>query len=94
MWYYHHMSIVVFWIKKSASEMFPGMSEPKCRTFSEERLAEALAFMGEKRQEGGVSHVGMVSEPEGMVGAKDVGGAVEDGKLPDGSDYTWKKRRL
>ena len=87
------MSIVVFWIQKSGSEMFPGMSEPKCRSFDEAELTKALSFIGEKRTEPGVSHVGMVSEPDGMVGTKDAGGAVQDGKLPDGSDYTWMKRR-
>lgn len=87
------MSIVVFWIQKSTSELFPGMSEPKCRTFNETALSEAMEFMRQKRVEPGASHVGMVSEPEGMVGAKDAGGAVQDGKLPDGSDYTWMKRR-
>ena len=74
--------------------MFPKFSEPRCRTFDEAALTVALDFMGEKRREEGVSHVGMVSEPDGMVGAKDAGGAVKDGKLPDGSDYTWKKRRI
>jgi len=87
------MSIVIFWIQSSPSQLFPSMSEPKCRKFEETGLNEALSFMGTKRGEVGVSHVCMVSEPEGMVGAKDAGGAVQDGKLPDGSPYTWMKRR-
>jgi len=87
------MSIVVFWIQHAPTEFLPGWAEPKCRTFTEDRLMDALSFMGEKRKEEGVTHVCMVSEPEGMVGAKDAGGSVEDGKLPDGSSYTWMKRR-
>ncbi len=87
------MSIVVFWIQRTPSEMFPNFSEPKCRTFADSALSEAISFMREKRTEEGTSHVGMVSEPEGMVGTKDAGGSVVDGKLPDGSAYTWMKRR-
>jgi hypothetical protein len=87
------MSIVIYWIQHNPSEMFPNFSEPKCRTFDDSKLSEAMAFMGEKRKEEGTSHVGMVNEPEGMVGAKDAGGSVKDGKLPDGSPYTWMKRR-
>jgi hypothetical protein len=87
------LSIVVFWIQKSPSEMFPAMAEPKCRTFRDDQMMEAYAFMGEKRTEVGTSNVTMSNEPEGMVGTKDAGGAVVDGKLPDGSDYTWMKRR-
>ncbi len=87
------MSIVIFWIEASTSEFFPNMHQPMCRMFDETLLNEAMAFMREKRTESGVSHVGMVNEPAGMVGTKDAGGAVQDGKLPDGSPYTWMKRR-
>lgn len=87
------MSIVVFWIEKSTSEFFPNMRQPGCRQFEESELNEAMSFMREKRTEDGVTHVGMVSEPEGMVGVKDAGGAVQDGKLPNGQPYTWVKRR-
>jgi hypothetical protein len=87
------MSIAIFWIQSSSSDMFPAMSEPKCRQFGDDQLSEAMTFMREKRTEVGVSHVGMVNEPEGMVGTKDAGGSVQDGKLPDGSAYTWMKRR-
>ncbi len=87
------MSIAVFWIEPSASEFFPGMSQPMCKMFLDTEMMEAYAFMGEKRAAPGVTHVGVVNEPEGMVGTKDRGGAVVDGKLPDGSDYTWMKRR-
>ena len=87
------MSIVIFWIQRTPSEMFPNFSEPKCRTFDDHLMSEAMEFMRKKRTEDGVSHVGMVNEPEGMVGTKDAGGSVQDGKLPDGTPYTWMKRR-
>lgn len=86
------MSIVVFWIQKGTSEMFPGWSEPKCRSFKDIELVEALAFCHIKRQEEGVSHVTLSSQLPDQVGKPGVD-AVEDGKLPDGTDYGWKKRR-
>lgn len=88
------MTIAIYWIQSSASELFPSMHEPKCKIFPETQLNEAMTFMREKRVQPGVSHVGMVSEPEGMVGTKDAGGAVKDGKLPDGTAYGWKMRRV
>ena len=41
----------------------------------------------------GKTHIVLVEDPLIQVGAADAGGIVQDGKLPDGSDYTWKKRR-
>jgi hypothetical protein len=86
------MTTVVFWIQQTDIDAPPGMA--RFHLFRDDQLMDALAFMGEKRTEVGASHVCMVSEPEGMVGTKDAGGSVENGRLPDGTDYTWKKRRL
>ena len=88
------MSIVVFWLRQETSGAFSGETVSQHRTFASDQLVGALSFMSKKRQESHISHVGMVSEPEGQVGAKDAGGAVENGKLPDGTDYTWKMRRV
>jgi len=41
----------------------------------------------------GCRFVSMVSEIADQVGKLGVD-AVVDGKLPDGGDYTWKKRRI
>lgn len=81
------MSIVVFWFQQSGSEFFPNMSEPKCRTFADDQMMEAYAFMGEKRKEVGTSNVCVSNEPAGLVGAKDAGGSVENGRLPNGEEY-------
>lgn len=72
--------------------MFPGMSEPKCRTFTSDKLTEALSFCQEKRNEPGVHHVSLCSEDPSSVGKPGVDSIV-DGKTPDGHDYTWMKRR-
>ena len=81
------MSIVVFWVQKQCDQV------AHCQRFDDTELSDALSFMRTKRTQEGVSHVGMVNEPEGMVGAKDLGGEVKDGRLPSGEPYTWVKRR-
>lgn len=40
----------------------------------------------------GMSYVAMVGENPNQIGKMGVD-AVVDGKLPNGEDYTWKKRR-
>lgn len=40
-----------------------------------------------------MAYVAMVSENPNQVGKMGVD-SVEDGKLPNGEDYTWKKRRI
>lgn len=87
------MGIVVFWLEPPASEFFGASATPKCKEFADSEMILAHAFMCEKRAQPRVSYVGVVSEPEGMVGTKDRGGAVTSGKLPNGDDYTWVKRR-
>jgi hypothetical protein len=41
----------------------------------------------------GYSYVAMVSENPNQVGKMGVD-SVQDGKLPNGEDYTWKMRRI
>jgi hypothetical protein len=86
------MSYVVFWIEASKSEIFPSMSQPMCRQFDADKMTEALAFTQEKRGDPCASHVTLSSENPDSVGRPGVH-AVEDGRLPDGSAYGWKKRR-
>jgi hypothetical protein len=86
------MSIIVYWIKQSASEMFPAMSQPMAREFKDTQLSEALAFAHRTRGEEGSSHVCLHSELEDCTSLPGAS-LVENGKTPDGEDYTWKKRR-
>lgn len=59
-------------------------------TFPDDQWTEAMNMVRTRRAEG-FSHVIMSTQPDGQVGANDKGGAVVDGKLPNGSDYTWSK---
>ena len=54
-------------------------------------LTGALRITEEKRR-AGYTFVTMVSEDPNSVGRPGVD-SIEDGVLPDGTDYTWKKRR-
>lgn len=87
------MSIIVFWIQETPTEMFPNFAEPKCRGFTAAQLTEALAFTQEKRNEAGCHHVSLCSEnPDsvGKPGVKAFDGFQADGVTP----YDWKKRRI
>ena len=55
-------------------------------------LEEALTTVNDLRREG-FRFVAMASENPDQVGAMGVD-TVKDGKLPDGTAYTWKKRRI
>jgi hypothetical protein len=57
-------------------------------------MGEALAFCQELRKDpnGDITHVVMSSDNVDQVGGMGVD-AVVDGKLPDGSNYGWTKRR-
>lgn len=59
----------------------------KCHT-----LIEALN-QAKVLRECGCRYVAVVSENPNNVGKMGVD-HVADGKLPDGTDYTWKKRRI
>lgn len=54
-------------------------------------LTTALRICEEKRQ-AGYTFVSMVSENPDVVGKSGVDGII-NGKLPDGEEYTWRKRR-
>lgn len=62
------------------------------RSYNEETLAEALATAEGLRRNARYSFVTMVSEDPNSVGKPGVD-AIVDGRLPDGTDYDWKKRR-
>lgn len=86
------MSIIIFWIEDTSTPTFPNFSEPKCRRFSDIQLTEALAFANAKRKEPTASYVVISSQSSDRVGQSGVD-SVEDGRLPNGDDYDWKKRR-
>ena len=58
----------------------------ECKT-----LDEALKWSSELRENGN-TYVTIASENPNCVGKQGVDSVV-DGKLPDGNDYEWKKRR-
>lgn len=60
-------------------------------TFDLDQMSEALQSTQGLRNMGH-TFVTMVCENSDQVGKMGVS-AVENGKLPDGSDYTWRKRR-
>lgn len=66
----------------------------KSTSLNELNLAIAEAELLRKRRRDGadIRHVTMSAEYDDMVGQIGVT-AVENGKTPDGQDYTWKKRR-
>lgn len=68
-----------------------GTNEVLARMFEEDMVA-ALNLSNALRSEGH-RFVSMVSENTDMVGSFGVS-AVVNGKLPNGDDYTWKKRRV
>lgn len=72
----------VYWTNQS-------VNEPCASDFG--NLSEALNWCQELRT-AGETFVTMVSENPDSIGRPGVD-AVVDGKLPDGSDYTWRKRR-
>ena len=82
------MSIVVFWIDPNKIEYGDGSS---CQEFNDDELGKALSFTEELRK-AKCRHVVISSELGSQVGGNGCS-SVEDGKLPDGSDYSWTKRR-
>lgn len=86
------ISVIVYWCSPRAGKMEIRVSQFKM--FEDEgadNLGLALTFMQKLRQEGN-THVCYATENTDMVGKSGVS-SIEDGKLPDGTDYTWKKRR-
>ena len=86
------MSIVVYYLTIAADLGGPVMV-PRAETFGMTEMTAALNRMQVLRNMQGISHVGMVIENPDSVGKPGVS-AVENGKTPDGHDYTWKKRRV
>lgn len=78
------MTYVVFWLEGGKSFF---------ESFSSLELMEALTFAHIKRKNPQIIHVVMSSEHPDRVGKIGVD-AVENGLLPDGAEYQWKKRRL
>jgi hypothetical protein len=83
------MSIIVFWIEPGPSKTRLNAQATK---FGDLELGTALAYAACLRKEG-FQHVTISSQHEDCVTLPGVD-SVEDGKTPDGQDYTWKKRRL
>lgn len=79
------LHVAVFWIDAAGAA--------QCQTFASATQADpinaALSAMQALRTQG-MHHVCMSTENDHQVGSKGVA-AVEQGKLPDGSDYSWSK---
>lgn len=86
------MSIVVFYVTHHDSIGNPtGYAMPKCIEFNDSQMGIALETCQTLRTEG-MQHVTISTQLSDCVSKSGVS-SVEDGKLPDGSDYTWKMRR-
>ena len=64
----------------------------EARSYDEPTLSEALKTVEGLRKQTRYNFITMVSENPDCVGKQGVDSVV-DGKLPDGNDYEWKKRR-
>lgn len=89
---------VVYWLEgRESDSLCPGIiTEPQCQAFHITELTDALKFCedlrGRRRMGSRISHITYVCEHPDQVGESGVASVV-DGVLPDGTDYTWKKRR-
>jgi hypothetical protein len=77
------MPYEVFWLYEGEAHHKP---------FTDLELTEALTFANALRRRFDIRHVTISSESANSVGEAGVT-SVEDGKTPDGHDYTWRKRR-
>lgn len=78
------MSIAVFYFDM-------GIGAPAVEIFEDSALHECLAA-AERLRKSGMNHVCISTELSTNIGKAGVS-AVEDGKTPDGENYTWVKRR-
>lgn len=78
----------VFWVDEIGHPFTKLFSTENCQN----PLTESLQFANELRKDG-AEHVIISTVDSNQVGKMGVD-AVVDGKLPDGSDYTWKMRRI
>lgn len=89
---------IVYWMESYETDsLAPGtVTEPRHREFGVNELDKALKFCEELRRDrragAKISHITYVCEHPDQVGESGVASVV-DGVLPDGTDYTWKKRR-
>lgn len=74
---------MVFWVDNSG---------PNCQYFGDNEMSNALAFMNSLRQNEENQFVTFASQNANSIGKPGVDSIV-DGKLPDGTAYTWMKRR-
>lgn len=74
---------MVFWVDNIGA---------KCQYFGDDEMSSALAFMNILRQNKNNQFVTFASQNSNSIGKPGVD-TITDGKLPDGSAYTWMKRR-
>lgn len=74
---------MVFWVDNIG---------PHSEYFGDNEMTEALAFTNSLRQNNENQFVTFASQNANSIGKPGVDSVV-DGKLPDGSAYTWMKRR-
>lgn len=89
---------MVYWVETHLTDSLAPtlVSEPCCQDFPSNEMSKALTFCEQlrtRRRAGErISFITFTSEVPDLVGEAGVA-AVTDGKLPDGTDYTWRKRR-
>lgn len=85
------MSYIVFWLEDTSGIGEEAYFEPRCEDCGN-NMTVAMAVVEKRRKRWDCKHVTLSSENPDQIGKMGVQ-SVENGKLPDGSDYTWKMRR-
>jgi hypothetical protein len=85
------MSIVVYWVEEMPSEFPTRMAGVRGTGFDDSNLSEAMKFAEQQRKNPLCSHVIISTELADSIGKAGVD-TVQNGKTPDGEDYTWHKQ--
>lgn len=80
---------VVFWLEYQPSQERWG---PRCTFYATDQMSNALKDMELLRKDERIQFVTMASQSDMSVG-KPGAATVINGKLPNGEDYSWVKRR-
>lgn len=80
---------VVFWLEYQPSQERWG---PRCAFYTPDQMTVAMREMEVLRKNENIEFVTIASQSDLSVGKAGVA-TVANGKLPNGEDYTWVKRR-